>query len=86
MDIFPPLSGIIVNIPFRDGKSAGPCFNFYPEEGSPMNRDELQKSILKELDLALATPEGQAGGMKVKLEAIRFAVEKIGPTPIVPPS
>lgn len=86
MDIFPPLAGVIVGVPFKDGRTAGPCFNFYPEGDPPMTREKLQKSILSELDLALATAEGQAGGMKAKLQAIRFSVEKVGPNPIVPPS
>lgn len=82
MDIFPPLSGIIVSHSFGDG-TAGPAFQYYSTlaDGSPMSRAQLQQAVLSELDKALATTEGKSGGMKPKLEAIRFSMTEITPTP-----
>ena len=82
MDIYPPLSGMIVSQPYGEGV-AGVAFNYYSTllQGAPMSRAQLQQAVLDELDKALATDEGQAGGMKARLEAIRFSMQKITPMP-----
>ena len=82
MDVFPPLAGILVEHPWGNG-TAGAAFNFYPPGGAPLSRAELQTAVIQELDGALATQEGQAGGMKAKLQAIRFSMEKVTPSPPV---
>jgi len=91
MDLLTPLGDIIVQQPFgTDGKNAGPCFNFYGKleladadtgTNSRCSMTELYGAIMKELKAALATKDGQAGGMKAKLEAILFTSTKIPPTP-----
>ena len=84
MDIYPPLSGMIVSQPYGEGV-AGVAFNYYStrEDNGPMSRAELQQAVLVELDKALATAEGQATGVKARLEALQYSMQKI--TPIPPP-
>ena len=83
MDIYPPLAGIIVSYPWGSG-TAGPTFNYYSTGPAPLERADLQKAVLDELDAALKTDEGRSGGMKARLEAIRFSMSKITATPPTP--